>query len=165
MFVFADQFLDFTKQRALTFFDGDDSRVSHSDVSTPYCPRIRHIGTRIAQEMGIAHRPSATYVCVEGPRFETAAEIRMFAMLGGDIVGMTNVPEVVLARELGLCYALVTVVTNLAAGLDGPKVDHQGVLDRMRQAGPSLEQLLRRMVEEIDDDDCRVCRGPRQDRP
>jgi len=157
--VFADQFLDFTKQRPLTFFEGENGKVRHTDVSEPYCPRIRSIGSRIARDMGLTCRPEGTYVCVEGPRFETTAEIRMYTMLGGHVIGMTNLPEVVLARELGLCYGLVTVVTNPAAGVVRPKVEHQGVLEAMRQVGPELEQLLRRMVEELDDDPRCLCRG------
>lgn len=67
----------------------------------------------------------------EGPRFETPAEIRMFALWGGDLVGMTNVPEVVLAREAGLCYATIALVSNFAAGISPQALSHQEVLDEM----------------------------------
>lgn len=158
--VFVDQFLDFTRTRPSTFFNGDDGKVMHTDVSVPYCPRIRAIGIRIASDMGLAHSSSGTYVCAEGPRYECPAEITMYARLGGHVIGMTNLPESVLARELGLCYALVAVVTNQAAGAVRTKLDHREVLAAMRQAGPSLEQLLARMVEDITDDPQCLCRRP-----
>ena len=95
-------FLDFTRGRPSTFFDGQDGRVMHVDMSDPYCSHLRGE----LQKAADAHRhllcPEAVYVCAEGPRFETPAEIRMYRDLGGDLVGMTNVPEVVLAREAGI---------------------------------------------------------------
>ena len=69
----------------------------HTDVTEPYCPELRQVLVAAAEEVGVAAHPG-TYVCTEGPRFETAAEIRMFGQLGGDVVGMTNVPESVLAQ-------------------------------------------------------------------
>ncbi len=118
-----DQFLDFTRDRAQTYFDGDDSGVAHVDVTDPYCPALRAALMRAAQRRGLALVERATYVCMEGPRFETAAEVRMLAALGGDVVGMTGVPEVTLARELGLCYASVAIPMNWGAGLMEGKLD------------------------------------------
>ena len=161
--VFVDQFLDFTRNRSSTFFDGDDGRVLHTDVSVPYCPRIRQIAARTAAEMQMDHRPAGTYVCVEGPRYECPAEIRMFTMLGGHVVGMTNLPEAVLARELGLCYATVAVVTNKAAGLVAKPVNHEEVLDTMRRVTPTIDQFMARMMEQIDDDPTCPCRRGRDD--
>jgi len=90
--VFVDQFLDFTKIRPVTFFDGEDGDVRHTDITSPYCPRLHGLAVRLATEMGIPHRSTGTYVCVEGPRYECAAEIRMYKMLGGTVIGMTNLP-------------------------------------------------------------------------
>jgi 5'-methylthioadenosine phosphorylase len=123
-FVLPDQFLDMTRQRPLTFFDGEDGRVVHTDVTEPYCPRLRGVLQQALVSAGLTVHQGGTYLCTEGPRFETPAEIRMFATWGADVVGMTGVPEVVLAREAGLCYATVCVVSNLAAGLaPGPLSD------------------------------------------
>src|SRR5690606_15581889 len=85
---------------------------------------------------------SGTYVCTEGPRFETPAEIRMFREWGGDLVGMTGVPEVTLAREAGLCYASISMVTNYAAGLAGYPLSHEEVLDVMARNIAGLRDLI-----------------------
>ena len=80
-----------------------------------------------AHDLETPIHPRATYACTEGPRYETAAEIRMFKMLGGDLVGMTMIPEVVLAREKGICYLHLSVVTNMAAGTRTEKISHSDV--------------------------------------
>jgi 5'-methylthioadenosine phosphorylase len=129
-FVLLDQFLDFTKCRPITFFD-EDGCVVHTDMTEPYCQELRQC-IIAAPRPGITLHEKGTYVCAEGPRFETAAEIKMYAMLGGDVVGMTGVPEVVLARELGMCYAGISVATNYAAGIS-KVVTHEEVLAAMKQ--------------------------------
>ena len=77
----------------------------HLDVSEPYCPVLRKLLQEKAPAHGLSFAGEAVYCCTEGPRFETAAEIRMYRQLGAHVVGMTGVPEVVLAREMGICYA------------------------------------------------------------
>ncbi|HEY8531773.1 MAG TPA: S-methyl-5'-thioadenosine phosphorylase, partial [Limnochorda sp.] len=140
-FVFVDQFLDFTKGRASTFFDGDPYGVVHIDMSEPYCPRLRDALTRVGQRLGLKTHSRGVYVCTEGPRFETPAEIRAFAMLGGDVVGMTGVPEVVLAREAGLCYATMAMVTNLGAGLSKTPLTQEEVVEIMAANTQRVRQL------------------------
>lgn len=160
-FVLVDQFLDFTRQRPLTFFDGEDGAVRHVDVTVPYCPRIRDCLHDVGEQtLGTALHPAATYVCCEGPRFETPAEITMFAQLGADVVGMTGVPEAVLAREAGLCYATVCIVTNYAAGTTPQPLTHKEVTQVMDERRQDLRRLLRGAVESLaDDPDC-PCRKP-----
>ncbi|MDF2874551.1 MAG: S-methyl-5-thioinosine phosphorylase, partial [Sporomusa sp.] len=131
-FVLIDQFLDFVKNRTTTFYEGGDRGVVHVDVTTPYCPTVRNVLTTAAQNLGISIHQQGTYVCTEGPRFETPAEIKMFAKFGGDVVGMTNVPEVVLAREAEMCYATVSMVTNFAAGISPQPLTHHEVLETMQ---------------------------------
>ena len=87
-FVLTDQFLDFTKNRITTFYEGGDRPVAHLDVTNPYCPELRDILQKVGTEQGLTIHNGGTYVCTEGPRFETPAEIKMFHMLGGDTVGM-----------------------------------------------------------------------------
>ncbi|HHW06743.1 MAG TPA: S-methyl-5'-thioadenosine phosphorylase [Clostridia bacterium] len=113
--IFTD-FIDFTKNRVSTFFDGQDG-VIHTSMADPYCRELRRLITEKAPRHGIAIAGEAVYVGTEGPRFETAAEIRMYQKLGADVVGMTGIPEVVLAKELGLCYAGVGIITNWATGI------------------------------------------------
>lgn len=156
-FVLPDQFLDFTRARPATFFDRGD-RVVHVDVTEPYCPVLRRQLAEVARPLGLIVHEGATYVCTEGPRYETPAEIRMFAAMGGDLVGMTSVPEVVLAREAGLCYASVCLVTNYAAGIAGHPVSHEDILDVTRRQLESLQSLIMETIPRAGvDSDC-VCR-------
>ncbi|MCC7493247.1 MAG: MTAP family purine nucleoside phosphorylase [Fimbriimonadaceae bacterium] len=131
-------FIDATWGRAGTFFEQD---VVHLDSTTPYCPRLRASLTACAAAQRIALLPCATYVCTNGPRFETPAEIRMYRAWGADLVGMTNVPEVVLAREAELCYATVAIATNNAAGLAGYALTHTEVEEIMATRVPDLATL------------------------
>lgn len=148
-FVMIDQFLDFTKCRQTTFFEGGSEGVLHVDVSDPYCREVREFLYQKAQELGIKAHLGGCYVCAEGPRFETPAEIKMYAMLGGDLVGMTSVPEVVLAREAGLCYATVAMVTNYAAGISPHPLSHQEVLDVMSKISHNISKLIMTVLETI----------------
>jgi len=148
-FVLADQFLDFTKGRASTFFDGGEAGVVHTDFTEPYCPELRGILREAAGELGITAHNGGTYVCTEGPRFESAAEIRMFAKLGGDLVGMTNVPEVVLAREAGLCYSTISMVTNFGAGISKTALTHEEVLEVMAENSEKLKSLIMKALTRI----------------
>ena len=95
-FVIIDQFLDFTNARQQTFFDGGEPGVVHTDMTEPYCPSLRSVLVETGRRQGLDLHTEGVYVCTEGPRFETAAEIRAFRALGGHVVGMTNVPEAVL---------------------------------------------------------------------
>lgn len=157
-FVLVDQFLDFTKNRITTFYEGGDHGVVHVDVTHPYCSTVRAKLMQAAREHGIKVHEAGTYVCTEGPRFETPAEITMFAKLGGDVVGMTNVPEVVLAREAEMCYATVSMVTNYAAGISPQPLTHSEVIDTMRANKENIKQLILTTFKLLEiDNDC-ICR-------
>lgn len=158
--VLPDQFLDFTRSRACTFYDGQAAGVRHVDVSEPYCPSLRRQFLAALGD-GAAH-PAATYVCTEGPRFETPAEIRMFDRLGGDLVGMTGVPEVALAREAGLCYLSICIVTNYAAGITGVPLTEGEVTALMRERLPRLRQEILQLVAALDDPWQCTCAKPRK---
>jgi 5'-methylthioadenosine phosphorylase len=108
--VFPDQFIDRTRARKSTFFEGD--QVVHIAMADPFCERLRQILVETAEAENIAHQPNGTVVTIEGPRFSTRAESKMFRMWGGDVVNMSTVPEVVLAREAGICYALAAMSTD-----------------------------------------------------
>jgi 5'-methylthioadenosine phosphorylase len=152
------QFLDFTRGRANTFFDGEDGKVVHTDMTQPYCPHLRQELLTAAQAIGEELRAEAVYACAEGPRFETPAEIRMFRQLGADLVGMTGLPEVVLAREAGICYAAVAICTNWAAGVTPARVEHEQVTDFMAQHTPRLLALFRETIRTHTEIAC-ACRG------
>jgi 5'-methylthioadenosine phosphorylase len=152
--VLATQFMDFTWGRASTFFD--EGVVKHVDVTDPYCPILRRVLLDCAEKRGVMLYPEATYVCTQGPRFETPAEIKIYQRFGGDIVGMTGVPEVVLAREAGICYAAVALVTNWAAGMAGKPLSHAEWEDT-RQHVSTIRELFFDLIPNFTDADC-TCR-------
>lgn len=172
--VLVSDFLDFVRERPSTFFEGDAGAwgvagggatdggrggsggatgggggfgVVHTDVSEPYCPELREALRLGAGAAGVPVHDGGSYVCTSGPRFETPAEIRMFRQLGADVVGMTNVPEVVLARELGMCYGLIAVVTNYAAGISRQPLTHHEVVEVMRENVRKLRAVVRWALE------------------
>jgi len=146
-FVILDQFIDFTKNRESTYFGEKGNGVVHIDMSEPYCSKLRDALQKSMIRCGINFVPKGTYVCMEGPRFETPAEINMLKILGGDVVGMTNVPEVVLAREMGLCYATISLVTNYAAGISKGALTHKEVLENMESMAGALKKLLLDLID------------------
>lgn len=149
-----DQFIDFTKVRHHTFFD-EPGKVVHTDMTEPFCSRLRQALGDAAHRSGIDVHSGGTYVCVEGPRFETAAEIRAYALLGGDLAGMTLVPEIILAREAGICYASVAIVTNYGAGISPTVLSHREVCEMMEVQGPRLTALLQETISNPPDmEDC-----------
>ena len=137
--VLPDDFLDFTVNRDRTFYD---DVVIHIDMTEPFCNRLR--GAILANSGCVDGNvvDGGTIVCTEGPRFETPAEIKMFGILGGAIVGMTTLPEAVLAREKEMCYAPIAVVSNYSTSISPTKLDTKEVLDIMVQKKGELINLL-----------------------
>jgi len=117
----ADQLIDYTYGRAHTFFEEDLTSVTHIDFTQPYCEALRDKLIRAAAKQSIGLVEQGTYGATQGPRLETAMEIRRMAQDGCHLVGMTGMPEAGLARELDICYANFSLVVNWAAGLgEGP---------------------------------------------
>ena len=156
-FVLADQFLDFTKNRISTFYEGGERGVVHVDLTEPYCPELRREMVVTAKELNLSAHADGCYVCTEGPRFETAAEVRAFAKIGGDVVGMTGVPEAVLAREAEMCYVTVSMVTNFGAGISKENLTHKEVLDTMGQNSENIRLLIAQTIENTDIDAACAC--------
>jgi 5'-methylthioadenosine phosphorylase len=115
--VVPDQLIDYTWGRRSTFFEGPEQPVTHVDFTQPYDEAVRARLARAAGAAGESVAFGGVYGCTQGPRLETAAEIRRMARDGCDLVGMTGMPEAVLARELALPYAALAVVANHAAGM------------------------------------------------
>lgn len=140
--VIPDQIIDMTfGARPGTFFDG--GRVMHVDFSQPYCPDLRKTIIDAAHAIQENTIQTATYICTNGPRLESAAEIRYYAMIGADIVGMTAMPEAALAREAEICYGGLCIVTNPAAGLKDENLTATEVIAAMKDASERLRLLLR----------------------
>ena len=114
--VIPHQIIDYTSGRKSTFHDGSDNTATHIDFTEPYDPSLRQKLIAAAKEAGVEVSQSAVYATTQGPRLETAAEINRLERDGADVVGMTGMPEAVLARELGVPYAAISVVANYAAG-------------------------------------------------
>lgn len=125
-----NDFIDQTKTRNYTFFDGKDG-VKHVDMSDPYCANLRELFMEYAAEHRMRFFYDAIYVCTEGPRFETAAEIKMYQSMGAHLVGMTNVPEVILAKEMGIHYAAVGIVTNYCTGVCEAEINGHEIMEAM----------------------------------
>lgn len=148
-FVLLSQFIDWTHRREATFFNGDDGQVVHVDVSKPYCPRVNNMVKQAATKLNIELCDEAVYACTEGPRFETAAEVRLLQQFGADVVGMTNVPEVVLAREAGLCYSALCIVCNWGAGMTENPLTHAEVLGIMAEENQNLQNIITDISREL----------------
>ncbi|HEV8361462.1 MAG TPA: MTAP family purine nucleoside phosphorylase [Candidatus Thermoplasmatota archaeon] len=127
--------------RAATFFDDE---VVHIDSSEPYCPEVRR-----ALREAAGGAPEVVYACTQGPRLETPAEIRMLSG-AADVVGMTGYPEVVLARERGLCYGALCVVSNLAAGLQ-ERLTAREVAEASQRAAPRVRSAVEAAVGKLPD--------------
>ncbi|MCD6154470.1 MAG: S-methyl-5'-thioadenosine phosphorylase [Candidatus Verstraetearchaeota archaeon] len=133
-------FIDFTKKRPLTFYEGP--KVKHVDMTLPYCPKLRKILIESAEKHFKRVWREGIYVCTEGPRFETPAEIKMFRLLGADVVGMTTVPETILAKEMSICYATLCVITNYAAGMQD-KISAEEVSEIMEKRIPIIAEIFK----------------------
>jgi 5'-methylthioadenosine phosphorylase len=163
--VMVDQFLDFTRGREQSFYEGGETGVFHVDVTNPYCRELRQVLFRNAKDLGMNVHFNGTYICTEGPRFETAAEIRMYRLLRGDVVGMTSVPEVVLARELGICYATIGMVTNYAAGISPTPLTHSEVIEVMAQNMANLRKLIMGSITMMQPHRCNECAAVLKEAP
>jgi 5'-methylthioadenosine phosphorylase len=140
---FLDQFIDRTTKREQSFYTKD--KVCHISVADPMCPETRKTLIAAAKNLRIGVHPTATYICIEGPRFSTRAESRLFQQWGADVVGMTLVPECVLAREAELCYASIATVTDYDAWKDHA-VTLEDVVATMRA---NVEKVKKILVETI----------------
>jgi 5'-deoxy-5'-methylthioadenosine phosphorylase len=146
--VIPDQILDYTSGRESTFFDGKDGVIHQADFTQPYDAKLRHQIISAAIALAIEVKDGAVYAATQGPRLETAAEIKRFSRDGADLVGMTGMPEAVLARELKLPYAAINLVTNDAAGCRGSAshVLREGIEAVLQERMEIVRQIIQRMV-------------------
>jgi 5'-methylthioadenosine phosphorylase len=140
-FVVCDQLVDRTRSRPHTFYDGPET--THISFADPYCPTIREHLIRAGRELGIRIHERGTVVVIEGPRFSTRAESAWFTAAGWEVINMTQYPEAVLARELELCYANVSLITDYDVGVEGvPPVTHEEVIRVFNENNERLRSLL-----------------------
>ncbi|HHX10410.1 MAG TPA: S-methyl-5'-thioadenosine phosphorylase [Firmicutes bacterium] len=150
-FVFCDQFVDRTTGRKDTFYDGP--KTVHLSSADPYCEELRKMGIAAAKELGLRYHPDGTMVVIQGPRFSTRAESKWFSSMGWKVVNMTGYPEVMLARELGMCYLNVSLITDYDVGLEGrpdiKPVTAEEVTKVFMEHNEKLKDLMRRIIESI----------------
>ncbi|HVP40520.1 MAG TPA: S-methyl-5'-thioadenosine phosphorylase [Candidatus Krumholzibacteriaceae bacterium] len=144
--VFVDQFIDRTTRREQSFYTG--SQVCHITVAEPTCPELRKILTNVASNLKIRHHTTGTYVCIEGPRFSTKAESKLFRSWGADVIGMTLVPECVLAREAQMCYASIATVTDYDVWKEHP-VNTKEIMRTMKESIEKVKQLITEAIPKI----------------
>ncbi|MGD9581575.1 MAG: S-methyl-5'-thioadenosine phosphorylase [Vampirovibrionia bacterium] len=148
-FVICDQIVDRTGGRKDTFYDGPIT--THISVADPYCPELREIAVKSAEECGIPVHPTGTIVIINGPRFSTKAESKWFTSMGWEVINMTQYPEAILARELDMCVVNISLITDFDCGLVGdvPPVTHGEVLKVFNENNAKLKTLLYSMIGKI----------------
>lgn len=146
-FVFVDQFIDFTKHRALTFFE---DKVIHTPMAEPFSEPLRKVLSQTAKELGIRFHDRGTVVTIEGPRFSTKAESHMFRKLGADVINMSTVPEVILAKEIGVEYQAIAMSTDYDCWKEGEEpVTWEMIVGRMKMNVEKVKKLIINTVPKI----------------
>jgi len=145
--VFPDQFIDFTKRRRLTFYE---DKVVHTSMAEPFCPDLRRLLAETAKDLALSYHDKGTVLTIEGPRFSTRAESRLFRGFGADIVNMSTVQEVILANEVGLRYAAIAMATDYDAWKEGEEaVTWEMILKRMKANAAKVKKLLLAVIPKI----------------
>lgn len=145
-FVVCDQFVDWTKERKSTFFEGPFA--VHVSAAEPYCDEMRKLAITSGEKLGITVHKSGTVVVINGPRFSTKAESKFFTAQGWKVINMTQFPESYLVKELDMCPVNISLITDYDAGLVGdvPPVSHHDVIQVFNQNLDNLKKLLFEMI-------------------
>ncbi|MCS7172120.1 MAG: S-methyl-5'-thioadenosine phosphorylase [Armatimonadetes bacterium] len=159
-FVLCDQFVDRTRGRADTFYDGPIT--THVSAADPYCPTLRRLVAEVAREQGLPLHERGTVVVIQGPRFSTRAESRWFHAQGWDVVNMTQYPEAILSRELGICYVNISLVTDYDVGLEGREdlepVSAEEVMRMFSANNAKLRTLILEAIARLpEENSCPLC--------
>lgn len=150
--VFVDQFIDFTIHRALTFHDKE---VVHTPMSEPFCSNLRSVLVQSAKALKLRHHGSGTVITIEGPRFSTKAESHMFRGFGADVINMSTVPEVILAREIGLCYQSIAMSTDYDCWKEGEApVTWDMIVAIMEKNADNVKKLILMTIPKIREAAC-----------
>jgi len=154
-FVITDQFIDRTRKRQDTFYEGGE--LCHISSADPICPKLHDFYVDHAQKLDLKVHPTGTYVCVEGPRFSTRAESKLYRQWDADIIGMTLYPECVLAREVELCYVSVAMVTDYDVWAEKP-VSTQEILETLGKNSVNFKRLVMESIPDIPEEEACGCR-------
>ncbi len=141
-----DQIIDYSHDRKHTFFEDENYPVTHIDFTYPYSQKLRAALISAAAKANINISPIGTYGCTQGPRLETAAEIKRMERDGCDVVGMTGMPEAALAKELGMDYAAISVIANSAAGKTAGEITMAEIEQHLHVGMANIAQLLKTFI-------------------
>ncbi|MFO7872641.1 MAG: S-methyl-5'-thioadenosine phosphorylase [Candidatus Undinarchaeales archaeon] len=144
--VFPDQFINRTWERLETFYD--EGQVCHISMADPFCIELRDILIENTKDKDFDFHSGGTYVCIQGPRFSTRAESNMYRQWGADIIGMTLVPEVVLAREAEICYSSIATITDYDCWKE-TAVSLDEVVNTMKKNQEKVKDILKTIIPEI----------------
>ncbi|MFA6392439.1 MAG: MTAP family purine nucleoside phosphorylase, partial [Patescibacteria group bacterium] len=149
--VICDQFVDKTNNRKSTYFDGP--KIVHISAAEPYCPNLRKIAADTCRKLKIPCHKNGTVVVIEGPRFSTKAESNFYSRMDWDVINMTQCPEVILARELEMCYLNISLVTDYDAGLQGrpdiKPVNAQEVMEVFRNNNEKVKKIFLEIIKNL----------------
>jgi len=146
--VFPSQFIDFTRKREVTFHD--EGPVVHTPMAVPFCPNLRNLFAETAKDLGIDHHTEKTVITIEGPRFSTVAESHMFRSWGADIINMSTVPEVNLAREMNIHYAAAAMSTDYDCWREEEEpVTWEMILNTMKQNADKVIKLFTATIPKV----------------
>jgi 5'-methylthioadenosine phosphorylase len=149
--VLFDQFVNMTHGRKDTFFDGEE--VAHVSTADPYCDELRLIASDAAKKLKLDYKDRGSVLVINGPRFSTKAESRFFIKQGFDLINMTQYPEVALAKEKGMCYVGIGMVTDYDAGIVGEKnvkpVTHAEVVRTFEKNIGNVKHLVTKIIENV----------------
>ncbi len=152
--VFPNQFIDRTTKRAQTFYEGN--QICHIPMAEPFCNKLILLLSQSAKQLLLTNHSKATVVTIEGPRFSSKAESHMFRAWGADIINMTTVPEVVLAREAGICYAAIAMSTDYDCWHESnAPVTLDMILSTMKNNAQNVKKLLLEVIPKITDTPCK----------
>jgi 5'-methylthioadenosine phosphorylase len=145
--VVPDQYVNLTRGRDHTFYHGPET--THISLAEPYCPKLRNLLINVADSNNLRVHPAGTIVVIEGPPFSTKAESMFYRSQGWDIIGMTQYPEVALARELEMCYANIALVTDYDSGLEGDPNIQPVTAEEVGRTFEANSARLRSLIKEI----------------
>lgn len=155
-FVICDDFFDFTKRRINTFYDGKSGKivkkVFHISSVNPFCPELRNLAIKSSKKLTLPFHKKGVILVIEGPRFSTKRESDFFGKIG-ELINMTVLPEIILARELGICYLNISLVTDYDVGLKEKKniksVTAKMVMEMFKKNTKKLKELILEIIKDI----------------
>ncbi len=149
-FVIVDQFIDFTRHRDITFFDSFEDGAKHTPMSDPFDAGLREVLYETSKELGLISHNGGTVITIEGPRFSTKAESKMFRIWGADVINMSVAPEVILANEAGIPYAAIAMSTDYDCWKeDEQPVSWEQIMEVFDRNSDKVKQLLANVILKI----------------